>query len=192
MHDDEKKSRQYYFSEANKGERERWVCTEFLRTLGLSFSDKEVISVVQRDDHRDVVFRDANFQVKEIPDPGRRRDDEYKENLANAELGVLRARVCKVETATPAQVGEIIYSKAELASQKYERVRAALDLLFYENRRCVHLSPNEGPMPSVEEFAQLGFRSISALKGDFALVFWASSAAPSFLREKIGTITSRL
>lgn len=55
-----------FFSNVAKSERERWVVKEFLANLSISATEDEFKSRAQNDDVN-VVFRDACFQVKEIP-----------------------------------------------------------------------------------------------------------------------------
>ena len=59
-----------FYSSGNKGASERWVCTEFLKNIGLHYEPAEVVS--RADDPPDVIFRKASFEVKEILDRGRR------------------------------------------------------------------------------------------------------------------------
>lgn len=186
-----------YFSEANKARRERQVCAQFLKILGVDFTSGEVVS--RAGDPPDVIFRDARFEVKEILDPGRRRHDEIKQGAAKLEAArrlteVLKFTAVPAENADTAKIGTLIWGKSEeLVSNKYVEaaLRASLDLLFYVNRRGLRLL-DDGPMPDAQAFEELGFRSISALVGRVALVFCASGRAPGFLREKVGTTTRRM
>ena len=71
-----------FFSSDNRAERELWVANEFLSNLGLSFLEKELEHVT--DDPPDVRFNKAEFEIKEILDPGRRRHAEFKNALERA------------------------------------------------------------------------------------------------------------
>jgi hypothetical protein len=71
-----------FFSAKNKTEREIWVAESFIQNLNIGYEESEFYSPEK--DPPDVVFRDLAFEVKEILDPGRRRHDEYKEELENA------------------------------------------------------------------------------------------------------------
>jgi Putative endonuclease, protein of unknown function (DUF1780) len=75
----------HFFSSANKGAIERWACTEFLKNIDIDFQPDEVVP--QAYDPPDFIFRNASFEVKEILDRGRRRHDEYKDALSNAQAG---------------------------------------------------------------------------------------------------------
>src|SRR4249920_3168078 len=66
-----------FYSNAGKEERERWVVAEYLTRLPVPFDPNELRSHVQKS-KVDVEFRDARFQVKEIPDPNFRRGEEIK------------------------------------------------------------------------------------------------------------------
>ena len=114
-----------FFSSANKGAIEQWACTEFLKNIGLNFQPDEV--VLQADDPPDVIFRNASFEIKEILDRGRRRHDEYKDALSNAQAAKteadLHAALLKVvtpENITPLEIGNLISAElTELVSKKY-------------------------------------------------------------------------
>jgi hypothetical protein len=68
-----------FFSNKRKEARERWVVSQFLQCRSLNFIETELNSPHQRS-KTDVQFRDANFQVKEILNPGTRRSDEIRAN----------------------------------------------------------------------------------------------------------------
>jgi hypothetical protein len=180
-----------YFSSANKGALEQWVCTQFLANIGLDFDPNGV--VLQVDDPPDVIFRNAGFEVKEILDPGRRRHDEYKEALSKARAGAQPANLIQVftpEVMDPRQVGDLALEELGKLVSKYEpRFQATLNLVLYVDLLRRVLEP--GPMPAPEPFAAFGWRSVSVLMGWGALVFWASETAPDFLRANVGTVTLR-
>lgn len=74
-----------FFSSLAKPERERWVASDFLTKLGVTFNEEELVSPAQNDDIEvDVRFRDARFQIKEITEPGLRRTAELKASLMRA------------------------------------------------------------------------------------------------------------
>ena len=72
-----------FLSEAGKQERERWVVREFLKKLSILTSEDDLVSLEQ-DNDINVMFRDANFQVKEITEADCRRHAEAKESLRRA------------------------------------------------------------------------------------------------------------
>src|SRR6266566_1249498 len=66
-----------FFSEDGRTEREKAPIREFLRYLGVPFTDEDLI-VPPRDDDVDVRFRHARFQNVERMEPGRRRHEEVR------------------------------------------------------------------------------------------------------------------
>ena len=68
-----------YFSDERRHDRESWIIYSFLENIGLQFVDEEIITPLS--DPPDVTFRDSQFEIKEILDPGRRRHLEFKEQL---------------------------------------------------------------------------------------------------------------
>ena len=65
------------FSNKMKPERERMVCRAFLRCLGVQFRDEEIVTSYT--EPIDVIFRSAQFQIRELMEPDRKRGDELKE-----------------------------------------------------------------------------------------------------------------
>lgn len=180
-----------YFSAKNKPERERWVCAEFVKNLGIVFDETELLS--PDDDPPDVTFRDARFEIKEILDPGRLRHAEYKVALKKAQETSDPQDLIEQFTPqdiTPFQVGDRILKELEgLVDQYAPSVRACLDLLFYVNLQEHILKV--GPMPEAKTFARFGWRSISGVLGWGSLVFFVAPDAPSILNSKVGTLTQR-
>jgi hypothetical protein len=168
-----------FFSNAAKPERERWVVHEFLKTLAISLSEDELYSPKESDDV-DVVFRDANFQVKEIPEPDCRRSSEVREDLKRAETATQ-----PMDLFGPLVAKDIIYEDAFPQIQTYARdhrysptSRAKLDLLVYVTHH--HSVLNRAAQPA--DLSTLGWRSISCLFGPHAYVLVAAKNAPLFLR----------
>lgn len=180
-----------YFSARNKTERERWVCVEFLKNLGVIFEEEEVLP--WNDEPPDVVFRDARFEIKEILDPGRLRHAEYKLDLEKAQGATKPEEFLESFTPldiTPLQIVDRVRPKMdELAFHYAPTARAHIDLLFYVNLRDHFLL--QGPMPDGAKLASYGWRSISVLKGWGALVFSAAADAPQFLQSSAGAIRKR-
>jgi len=180
-----------YFSAKNKVERERWVCLELIQNLGIAYDEAEIISPEK--DPPDVVFRDARFEIKEILDPGRKRHAEYKAALQKALAITDPQELLETYTPkdiTPAQIGERV--QTELRGLKYHyppAVCGGTDLLFYVN--LLEHQLKIGVMPAAADFNSFGWRSISAVLGWGALVFFAAPSAPTFLCVKAGEVTLR-
>jgi hypothetical protein len=181
-----------YFGAANKPEREQWVVRTFLTNLGTRYTTSEV---VEGEDPPDAKFRDANFEIKEILDPGRRRHQEYKESLEEANRATTPRDLIKAapfnEIAISAVYELILHSGKELAEKKYTlELRRKLDLLFYVNLLNTY-EFIEMPFPNVSALSALGWRSVSFAKGYRSCVLAAADDAPSFLRKNIGRIVHR-
>lgn len=180
------------FARAFKSWREWNVAVEFLTNLHLGADDSEVCSLER--DPPDVVFRDANFEIKEILDPGRRRHDEVK--AARLRLAVKGRRppaeMYTVEDLTPTDAGILVL--AELNRLDKNRYlfgqRETIDLLFYINKLKHWFE--DGPMPSPQPFEDYGWRSVSAVVDtQQSLVFHSRLDAPAFLVENMGVVRKR-
>src|SRR5215213_3998154 len=104
-----------FFANAAKPERERWVVAEFLKTLLVPFSDDELLSPKESDDI-DVVFRDANFQIKELPEPNCRRSFEVRDELKLAETATNPMELFRPLVAT-----DIVYEDAFPSILRYAK-----------------------------------------------------------------------
>lgn len=184
-----------FHSNAGKAERERWVVGDFLRVLDLTFSSDELISPNQHSPV-DVVFRDAQFQVKEIPDPAIRRGALIRETfIAVSKAARLEEIILPfTESDTPAvtRIYDLVRERAEelARSGKYSKDIASLDLIFYVTRTHAGLIQSHEIHES--DFALLGWRSVSCLAGNHAAVLFASKRAPLFMHPAPRLISAKL
>jgi hypothetical protein len=187
---DLRKSEEFFRSE-NKTSRERWVAEALLGNANVAFDPGSVKS--SDEDPPDVMFEDARFEVKEILDKGRKRHSEYKDAIKGVSQARSTAELLvpfQPKDIYPEEVGALLKDAlAELESKYPSELRRTLDALFYVNLKDHFLCV--GPMPSAEEFARFGWRSVSAVCGQSALVFSAPEPAPQFLRARQGKLEIR-
>lgn len=174
-----------FFSNAGKGDRERWTVEEFLKHLTIEFAPDEVISLEEAHS-TDVRFRDANFQVKEITTPDTRRQREFSEIARR----VARAKRLKdtvgpawgYDTTNPVGGDALVeHAVRELsADPRYFPSKGTTDLLFYVTHTGATLP--SGWNLNAGALASLGWRSISCLIKDQSLVLVALQNAPEFLK----------
>ncbi len=164
------------------------VVAEFLRHLGVEFTDDE-LTVSATDDDVDVHFRTARFQNAERVDRDRRRHTEYRqfsERVATARD--VTALEVPFPNSTPMPVEELLKEVATALEKKSRKTvnRAALDALVYMNLRGWHLYPVPAGIVDSGAIAELGWRSVSVLSPPFGAVVFAAPSAPAFLRERVG------
>jgi len=180
-----------FFASRNRPERERWVAREFVRNLNVRARESSFVSPA--DDPPDVLYRGCRFEVKEVLDPGRRRHQEYRDELAKANAATNSSDLLKSYTPkeiSPAEVGKLVLGQVQALSRKYEpTLKRSLDLLVYVNL-LEHTLDGED-MPAFEEFSGRGWRSISALIGRCSIVFYAGRGAPRLLRRGQGHLSVR-
>ncbi|TAM45550.1 MAG: hypothetical protein EPN55_07940 [Gammaproteobacteria bacterium] len=182
-----------FFRSEKKSERERWVVNEFLMNLGFCFTEREVRSV--RQDPPDVQFRDAAFEIKEILTEGRRRHQEYKENLDKAVRATKPSDLLEDFTPRDTTISDvyvrILKEATTLANEKYPlTVRKELDLLFYVNLNDV-FGLIETPFPDTASLTSLNWRSVSFLMGYRSCTLVAEEHAPNFIKDARGFIIHR-
>jgi len=179
------------FSEDPRTEREKAPVREFLRYLGVGFTEEELV-VPLKDDDVDVCFREARFQNVERIVAARRRHEEVQQFAERVRTArEVAARGVPWGDSVPMRVRELLREVHKALGNKSGKTvnRAALDALVYVNLRGRHLYP----APDVIEedaraVAHLGWRSVSVLWPPYAVVISAKSAAPKFLRVKTGQI----
>ena len=170
-----------FFSPPKKQERERWVCKQFLTYLGIAFDLNEIIPA---DDPPDVLFRDASFEIKLVLDPWRKMHDDYKSAYKKSLTMMNPAELLEPyspQDITPLQIGELIIAK--LNEMVYDKgFKEKTDILFYVNKQDVLFK--DGPLPAPQTFSIYGWRSVSVLEGNHALVLYARTDGPTFLTNK--------
>ena len=182
-----------FFASKNKTEREKMVVAETLTNLGVHYSENELLPV--SDEPPDIRFRDAEFEIKEIMDPDRRRHLEYKEGLEEALAATVPADFLECYTppkcATLAEIYERVMNVVSGLLTKYAPTTCRnLDLLFYVNLDDV-MGLVETPFPDVTSLRLQPWRSVSFQMGRRTCVLVARDDAPDFLRAAMGRVTHR-
>lgn len=181
-----------FFNPARRQEREIWVANEFLTNLGISFEANELIT--PDNDPPDIIFRDAQFEIKEILDPNRRRHSEYKAALKSAEKATSMKDL--IEEYSPRDITySEIYELVKESVQKYvtkypSQVRNGLDLLFYINLEDTRAYIKHD-LPHQEALMDTGFRSISFISGYLSGVLMTQATAPKLLQGSTSKVIKR-
>ena len=180
-----------FYSNRGKAEREKWVVGEFLKISGIPFDVDEIASLEQ-DSKIDVVFQDANYQVKEIVNPGLKRSRYYKElynalkranDLESIELPSIAEDVPEIESMYSLVLSESI--KLGI-SEKYKKEKSGLDLIFYVSRSRASLI-RESEVNS-NDFNVAGWRSVSCINSKQAAVLFSGEESPEYMRGIAGTV----
>lgn len=179
-----------------KPERERLNVSEFLLNLGVPFLDADIVSVSAKDEPPDVLFDPARFEIKELYDEGRRRMDEYRQRLQEAQAATRCEELRPVSAYSPqattlAEVLDLATTTGSGHSQRYDqRLIPTLDLLLYHNLVDV-MGMFDERLPNTTVLASQGWRSVSVLFGRRSIVLCATPGAPPWLRAIAGTVTHR-
>ena len=168
-------------------ERNRAVIRAFLRTLGVVYTDAEVVAPVEAP--IDVQFREAQFHLRELRDHLRGRDWQEQHTGVDQEgtcagggdlHGLKEARECAVI---------LPHVTAALAAHAawYGARCIGLDALVLVDRcQCVLAPP--ALVPGVASLPRQGWRSVSVWWPPYGLVLYATSGAPAFLRLGTGRL----
>ena len=179
------------FSRKFKPWREWHNAVHFLTNLHIGMDDAEVFCSPQ--DPPDVIYKDAQFEIKEIMDEGRRRHDEVKQAHQEALQKNRPQKFTRnsVIGLLPVDAGQLVLKQLDELAERYQAdVKARTDMLFYVNK--LNHWFDDGPMPDSALFDRYGWRSVSAVvASSVSLVFYASTDAPKFLQDNCGQVRKR-
>ena len=178
------------FSPRKKQEGEAWIAESFIQNLRIPYSTSEIIS--NDDDPPDINFRDARFEIKEILDPGRRRHDEYREELKHVR-GLTNPKDIFTnfdpKDISISEIYRLCEEQAFYLKKKYpESIRNKMDLLLYVNLKEV-VYVIEDPYPDTSNLKNSGWRSVSFVKGQRSCCFYAQNDAPVFIKNVLGRVS---
>jgi hypothetical protein len=182
------------FSNPRKPERERMVVRAFLRCVGETFEDSEIVA--SREEPIDVKFRTADFEIMEIVGDRkrgldwRRRQDRYRDAQHVADV---------MEPYTPSQpmsfddAAQLVANGLSAKAARYGAAACAdLDALVYIDLLNQHLWPLEaaGNGRAATVLLTQGWRSASMLFVPYGVVLLAAPTAPSIIRARAGCVLS--
>jgi len=177
---------QYFGAGENKKfEREKWVALRFAKDVGAPPLDKPP---EKPDDIAiDCSYRDANFQIKTIFEPGRRPHGEYKDALkkaSNAKSPQDLLEEISIDNLATAEIVDMVASALpEYAAHYSDSAKRQLDLLVYVNKWGF---TRDGAEVQKADFSLHGYRSVSVLTNDGSFVLGAEDDAPDFIRDAVG------
>jgi len=170
-----------------KPQRDRAVVRALLRVLGVAFAESEVIAPVEAP--IDVQFRQAQFHLRELGDhPQGCAWQEHDKRLQQASTLADRGDLRNPAVGMDLTVG-IAHITAALAQHAawYGARCVGLDVVFAVDGYHGVLAP-PAHAPETGALALQGWRSVSMVCLPYAMVLYAASGAPDFLR----TVTGRL
>lgn len=180
-----------FLSNEKRTERERSVCRVFLRTLGVSFNDNEIIASTV--EPVDVKFRDARFQLRDLL-LGRKPGDDWKEIEKQYKEAQHLADLFKpYSPPVPVNLESLMSEVTAALSGKATRYGIGcneLDALVYLNLKDTFLKA-DSPVPNADALQRQGWRSVSLLCPPCGAVLFAKGDAPSFLQNAAGTTSMK-
>ena len=178
---------------------ERTSVAGLLRVLKTPYEDCEIRKEKKEQSPIDVHFRGACFQVSEILDEDRKRNDELCERQESLKRASSLAELWEPvrlghdslspTARAPEHYFQLILSRSQKKVAKYRRVYGDIgdiDLLVSINRPSTYLYPTD-PWPDPAPLKQHGWRSVAFVGGGpYARVLYANDDAPAFLRKAVG------
>jgi hypothetical protein len=176
----------------------------FLRKCEIRFKNDELITVSQVNQPPDVRFRNANFEVTEVQDEGRKRDDEYREKIKKDEQSKCPQDLKPPPDLTdftpiPMKFLEVLEKIQKGMNIKYCKYNSpeicrGLDLLVYVNLKRHDLPPHKNKTrvspQFLDEAKTQGWRSISFLTKSYAGVVFGQKSTPVFIKQLEGVMKS--
>ena len=169
-----------------KPERERSVCRAFLRALGVSFIDSEIIASTV--EPVDVAFRDAQFQVRDLLRERKRGDDWKNKERQYAKAQTHADLVQPYSPPTPIGLRSLVPEIVVALSKKTKKYGAGcngLDALINVDLEDTFLEANSS-VPNNTDLERQGWRSVSLLFPPYSVVLFTGNEAPCFLRGATG------
>jgi len=178
---------------------ERTSVAGLVRVLKTQYEDCEIRKEKKEQSPIDVHFRGARFQVSEILDEDRKRNEELRKRQKRLK-GTRTYRELwecvrpghdslSPTARAPEYYFQLILSRSQDKLDRYRRVYGDIgdiDLLVYINRPSIHLYPTD-PWPDPAPLKQHGWRSVAFVGGGpYARVLYANEDAPAFLRKVVG------
>jgi Putative endonuclease, protein of unknown function (DUF1780) len=170
-----------------KPERERAVCRAFLRAVGVSFNESELVAPTI--EPADVAFRDAQFQVRDLL-RGRKRGDDWKNkkeqyDRAQSIADLVEPYSPPVPVSLASLVPEVTEALSEKAA-KYGTGCSGLDALIYVDLKDAFLEANSR-IPDTTALKSQGWRSVSIFFSPYGATLLAGGHAPCFLQDAAGS-----
>lgn len=172
-----------FFSSKNKFERECWIVKKFL-----NLKNTDELKKPDRDPP-DVLYQDVRFEVIEILDEGRKRNDEHRERAKKIEeaqknnsLSPLLEPV-QLSLVSKDEVIQEVLRKITVKESKYApAVTASLDLLVYVNYLVKKLDVASSVTVNIDGSFKK-WRSVSVLTNSHGgFVVYAGPLAPELLK----------
>jgi len=177
----------HYLSDKCKPERERAVVRAFLRCIGVTFAENEIVA--PSSEPADVSFREARFQVREILEQGRRRGDEWKLKAQSQSIDDVLVPLKRPTPISMEELTVIITQALDAKASRYGRSQCSrLDALVYVNLTWTRvLRPDTAPGNTAGLAAQ-AWRSVSLVFPPYGIVISATSDASGFLQQLPGSV----
>jgi hypothetical protein len=155
------------------------------------FIDDEIIA--PRPEPVDVLFRDAQFQMREIMEKGSRRGDKWKERQARwSEARSMAQTLEPVIYPTPMKRSELVDAVSNALEPKSRRYGVSgcsgLDALVYVNLTDTRVFKRRSAAQDLSRLNVQGWRSVSIVFPPYGLVLLARRTAPEFLRKIVGRV----
>jgi hypothetical protein len=181
-------------SNRQKPERERMIVRAFLRCIGTTFTENEILASTE--EPVDVHFRAARFQIMEIVGDRKRgkdwaeREQHYRE--AKSVSDVMEVYSASIPYSLDEAARMVTDALATKARHYGRGTCAALDALVYIDLRNSHLWPPEPRDLSgiSADLRQQGWRSVSMLSLPYGAVVAATASAPDLLASKLDLVLS--
>jgi hypothetical protein len=203
--DDNKKSAAWYLRSLREGAaetleflrnpskplREKSVCRAFLRALGVSFEESELVAPAE--EPADVLFRECRFQVQERVD--HKRGNNWRKRLARySEATSVEEVMEDLPALTPIRIddllSEIAWNLGTKARKYGTQGCSGLDALVYVDS-TIRLLFTEPPWNAVAGMQLQGWRSVSMLLPPQSLVLHAGLGSADFLKSNVGKLSAK-
>lgn len=178
-----------FFRNYRKGERERWVASEFLRYLVEDLDERDVIESTQ--EPIDVIYNDIEFQIKEIQSEGSTRGKEYNDKFRSiteeTEPHDLLEEYCPIHIPINNAMPMLVTELQRHRTTKYHKLTNEMNVLVYLNLNDTTYSDVEIDYTLLDEEI-VHWLSVSVVTNNCAIVLSCNDPALERLSLNVGKL----
>jgi len=163
--------------------RELWIVYHFLKTMSVGVEDEDLKKIA--DIAPDIEYKGEKFEVKEIIDKGRRRQDEIRTMEQNTSYDNIKWGPIPLMNLEEL-MGDVVIKVEELHYKYSLDHKEKTNLIIYFNKHK-HLRDLRGKY-QIENAIFKPWKSVSVISDKFSCVLSANDSAPEYIKDNIFTI----
>lgn len=179
-------NKEIFIDREGKVKQELWVVYKFLMTMGVDIEDSELKKI--SDLAPDIEYMGVEFEVKEILDEGRRRQDEIKD--MDEEISFENSEWKPISTISLEELmGEVVDKVEDLHLKYAEDLKGNTNLIIYYDKHK-YLRDFSDTKYEIENTCFESWKSVSMITDNLSCVLSANDTAPEYIKNNLYLILS--